>query len=163
MKENSMKNLLTILLAVLMAAPVFAADEAEDAAAKAEAELKAAVKANSETFLKLLDAKDYDGAYEWISLIARQAMRKETWLEVKQYQAEQAGKRETLDIWRITITKDPENAPMAGTYIAADYDSVFEKLRAVSRACPDAWAAVCTWLNCSRRLGGANFRLSVNC
>jgi hypothetical protein len=125
-----MKHWLALLLALALTCNTSAAEETETAEAEVDAEeaLREQVRTNSEQYLARLDAKDYPGAYEWMSLIAKQSMSTEAWMESKQAQVERGGKRKSLDIWRITVYEDPENAPMAGTYIAADYDSVFENL-----------------------------------
>lgn len=73
-----------------------------------------------------------DGKFEDAYLAYSEAMREFSPLDAwKQQNSEfnaAAGARRSTTIWRITVYDNPPGAPEPGVYIAADYESVFERV-----------------------------------
>ena len=80
--------------------------------------------------LEYLSAKnldEYKKAYSMLTVNMQELSSFDKWKTRESNYAQNVGGELKTDIWRMTIYNNPPNSPKPGLYIAADYESEFEK------------------------------------
>ena len=86
------------------------------------------VKAASMAYLLERAEGAFERAYGAFSEAMRAFQPLEEWKKQNSDFNVAAGKRKSTSIWRITVYDNPPNAPEPGIYVAADYESEFERV-----------------------------------
>jgi hypothetical protein len=86
------------------------------------------VRASSITYLLQRSEGAFEQAYGAFSEVMRTFQPLEEWKKQNSDFNAAAGERKSTSIWRITVYDNPPNAPEPGIYIAADYESEFERV-----------------------------------
>jgi hypothetical protein len=83
------------------------------------------VRSRSEHYFHLLSDNKIDDAYEEMSK-TQKAWDEVTWKREKKDFQSKAGKPRSITIVKITLYKNPAEAPEPGLYVAADYSNVYD-------------------------------------
>lgn len=86
------------------------------------------VKAVSIAYLRQRSEGAFEQAYGTFSEAMRTFQPLEEWKKQNSDFNAAAGKRKSTSVWRITVYDNPPNAPEPGIYVAADYESEFERV-----------------------------------
>jgi hypothetical protein len=86
------------------------------------------VRAASVAYLLQRSDGEFGKAYGAFSEVMRSFQPFEDWQKQNSDFNAAAGRRKSVSVWRITVYDNPPNAPEPGTYVAADYESEFERV-----------------------------------
>ena len=86
------------------------------------------VKAASTAYLIQRSEGAFELAYGALSEVMRAFQPLEEWTKQNSDFNAAAGKRKSTSVWRVTVYDNPPGAPEPGIYVAADYESEFERV-----------------------------------
>jgi hypothetical protein len=86
------------------------------------------VRASSIAYLLQRSEGAFEQAYGAFSEVMRTFQTIEEWKKQNSDFNAAAGERKSTSIWRITVYDNPPDAPEPGIYVAADYESEFERV-----------------------------------
>jgi Protein of unknown function (DUF4019) len=86
------------------------------------------VEAASIAYLQQRSEGEFERAYGAFSEAMRSFQPLEEWKKRNADFNAAAGEQKSTSVWRITVYDNPPNAPVPGLYVAADYESEFERV-----------------------------------